>query len=146
MSCSDGVRNGNEDGVDCGGPNCPACAAFQSNFVIVAVGGSTGGLFVVLLVTVVIRHAGRRKAARVAVDKPLAGPVKGRGHMHRTSVASMTTVRVGGRLSLTDRELVDYPRRSSAVQPEPEQRPDNLVIDWDRFAQHKSRRNSHGIY
>jgi hypothetical protein len=24
-SCSDGVRNGNEAGVDCGGPNCGPC-------------------------------------------------------------------------------------------------------------------------
>ena len=25
VTCSDGVRNGNEEGVDCGGPNCEAC-------------------------------------------------------------------------------------------------------------------------
>ncbi|MCO6487981.1 MAG: T9SS type A sorting domain-containing protein [Phaeodactylibacter sp.] len=25
-TCSDGVQNGNETGVDCGGPDCPACA------------------------------------------------------------------------------------------------------------------------
>jgi hypothetical protein len=25
VSCEDGVRNGNEAGVDCGGPNCPSC-------------------------------------------------------------------------------------------------------------------------
>jgi len=27
-TCSDGVRNGGEDGVDCGGPDCPACPTY----------------------------------------------------------------------------------------------------------------------
>ena len=25
-SCGDGIQNGNEEGVDCGGPNCGACS------------------------------------------------------------------------------------------------------------------------
>lgn len=29
-TCSDGVMNGNETGVDCGGPDCPACPASPS--------------------------------------------------------------------------------------------------------------------
>jgi hypothetical protein len=29
-SCADGVKNGNETGVDCGGPDCPRCANGQT--------------------------------------------------------------------------------------------------------------------
>jgi hypothetical protein len=30
-TCSDGIRNGNEEGVDCGGPQCTAPCAVQAN-------------------------------------------------------------------------------------------------------------------
>jgi hypothetical protein len=30
-TCDDGVKNGNEMGVDCGGPNCPSCPSLTSH-------------------------------------------------------------------------------------------------------------------
>ena len=35
-SCSDGVKNGNELGVDCGGPNCPPCPSNRMTPVTIA--------------------------------------------------------------------------------------------------------------
>ncbi len=29
VSCSNGRRDGNEEGIDCGGPNCPPCTVFM---------------------------------------------------------------------------------------------------------------------
>ena len=34
-SCLDGRRNGNEEGVDCGGPNCVPCTRYFTVAVIV---------------------------------------------------------------------------------------------------------------
>lgn len=31
ITCSDGIQNGSETGVDCGGPDCPACPTLPSN-------------------------------------------------------------------------------------------------------------------
>ncbi len=45
-SCTDGVKNGAETDVDCGGGSCPACATGQSCFLTTdcATGGCSGGI------------------------------------------------------------------------------------------------------
>lgn len=50
VSCVDGVRNGNEEGLDCGGPNCDACpgsGASTSRFLVV--GLIILGVFILLI-------------------------------------------------------------------------------------------------
>lgn len=36
-TCDDGIQNGNETGVDCGGPDCPACPPCNENMVTVTI-------------------------------------------------------------------------------------------------------------
>jgi hypothetical protein len=36
-TCNDGIQNGNETGVDCGGPDCPACPPCNDNIVTVTI-------------------------------------------------------------------------------------------------------------
>ena len=47
VSCEDNMHNGDETGVDCGGLQCPACAA-TSGRVYVMLGGGLGALGVVI--------------------------------------------------------------------------------------------------
>lgn len=68
-SCSDGVRNGHEDGVDCGGECAAACTVMNNhgaggsmNAVVAAV-SALGGVALVIVVTVVAK---RRCSARAA--------------------------------------------------------------------------------
>lgn len=54
VTCDDGVKNGNEEGVDCGGPNCVACAGksgpwFTSMMFGVVVGSVVGLLLIAML-------------------------------------------------------------------------------------------------
>ena len=70
-TCSDGVRNLNEVGVDCGGPQCPPCAGaaplqlygfpILTASVVLAVAGAT--LVAVLAVVIAAVRRRRRKAA-----------------------------------------------------------------------------------
>ena len=67
-SCNDGLKNGNEKGVDCGGPNCPACneQSFLSagaGTVVVAVWLVAGVVFVVVGVIVAYRRVTQRSIA-----------------------------------------------------------------------------------
>ena len=64
-SCDDGVRNGNEEGVDCGGPNCESTCdslalasvfgAFGNIPLAAVVGAAFAAVVTVVAVVVVIR-------------------------------------------------------------------------------------------
>ena len=71
-SCSDGVQNGNEAGIDCGGP-CPSCTSTRKSptkviSIAVVVGGSLI-VVVVSAVTAVIVRRQQSKRARVEDSK-----------------------------------------------------------------------------
>jgi hypothetical protein len=60
-SCEDGVRNGNEEGVNCGGPNCVKCAAARLakvSFVIVGIAGAITAVVVTVVGLYIRRSVG----------------------------------------------------------------------------------------
>ena len=76
-SCSDGVKNGNELGVDCGGPNCPACAAhMMSPFLIAYIGA--GAVCAAALAFIVIRRVRSKASGTVAPEKPTTKVASGK--------------------------------------------------------------------
>lgn len=79
MSCSDGIRNGNEEGSDCGGPNCLPCTLLKSPMPpSQPTSGSSQSLvqwiilsacimgLVIIVAVVVLRRARSRGAAKSA--------------------------------------------------------------------------------
>ena len=94
-SCKDGVKNGNELGVDCGGPNCPACRnpVTSSNLAIIVIGGLCAAVAVGVLAVVGFRMYTRGKVGRVdvvvsAVSAAAAGgAVGGNGRLVGTAAS-----------------------------------------------------------
>ena len=131
-SCEDGVRNGNEEGVDCGGPNCVECVAVkpaEMSLVVIGVGGAAGVVGIVLAV-VVFRHWYRRRLAVVVPVKP------------STTGTAATPKRVtfaNSRRLVLGKQHSDKRRASSTVTP-------IVNVDWSqqesRQPSHAGRRNS----
>ncbi len=69
-SCNDGVKNGNEEGVDCGGPNCVACASVMTVPLVMIVSVGVGGLAGLLTALVLYKRCARQLAAKAAVVVP----------------------------------------------------------------------------
>ena len=82
VSCSDGVRNGNEEGVDCGGPNCELSCSdsprLQIMYIMVAGGCGVGGLAIAGVVGRVFFKQYRRKNAIRPVRTSTVVPIAGR--------------------------------------------------------------------
>jgi hypothetical protein len=74
-SCEDGVSNGNEEGVDCGGPNCIKCAArlAKVSFIVASVAGLAAA-FVVAVVGLYIRRWYRLRQTAVVPVQSTDGP------------------------------------------------------------------------
>lgn len=104
-SCTDGVRNGNEEGVDCGGPNCAPCAHGINSVILWAAVGSGACIAVLLLL-----FAGRTIA-------------------NRKRKTSITPIQVKRKRSSV------FSRKADSVQPTVSVVPDwekerTLVPDW----------------
>ncbi len=120
-SCEDGVRNGNEEGVDCGGPNCVECAAAYRaetsvSLVVVGVAGCAAA-FVVVAFGLYVRRWYRLRQALVAPEKPDPGP-------RRVSLMNTRKVMLGkqhsGRASSTVTPIVNIEwSRHESRQPSP---------------------------
>ena len=72
-SCSNRIKDGNEADIDCGGPQCPACAVAVSTIagvnsrVLMAAGG--GGVVVLIVLAIVLACVVRkRRRARRRID------------------------------------------------------------------------------
>ena len=125
-SCSDGVRNGNEEGVDCGGPDCDACGPgaisassgsaadwLAKHTRLVAGVGAAAGVITLLIAAVKcwnVRH--EKQSSGRGVDKaPGAATLK-------------PTRRISGRQPVAGAS--SHTKKSSTVVPE------NLVVDWTK--------------
>ena len=75
VSCTDKVRNGNEEGVDCGGPQCAACGdgaatVFGFPLATIAIAGALASAVAAAgLVTVVVVARRKRAASRPSIVK-----------------------------------------------------------------------------
>ncbi len=119
-SCEDGVRNGNEEGVDCGGPNCAECSAAdhaKMSLVVIGVGG-VAGVVVLAVAGLYLWRWYRLRQAVVMPMKPVPGP-----HARRVSLVNPRKVVLGKQHSW---------RASSTVTP-------IVNIEWSR---HESRQRS----
>jgi EGF-like domain len=65
VSCNDGVKNGNEVGVDCGGPNCDACLAPKPVVPYLVIGMCIAAGIVVALILYFVRRQYRRASDKV---------------------------------------------------------------------------------
>ncbi len=72
VSCVDGVRNGNEEGVDCGGPVCDACSSHDSGGVLgltstqlIVCGACTVLASGALVMVALLRRRAKRKKPQV---------------------------------------------------------------------------------
>jgi hypothetical protein len=124
-TCVDGVRNGNEEGVDCGGPNCVACTStsmLTATATAVAFAGM-GVLFSVLIGTYLWRRRQRRQASASVAPTPVVASARSTGK--RVSLKHARTVVLGRQHSRESR------RRSSAVMP-------SITIDWTVYERRPS--------
>lgn len=105
MTCSNGKKDGSEEGVDCGGPVCPSCSeAGMPTFVWTVIGLATvTGVVIVILVA---RAAWARRATRRSSKQatPFASRPRRRGSQQyqRQSTAASRLATPGPLSGLTD--------------------------------------------
>jgi hypothetical protein len=109
-SCEDGVRNGNEEGVDCGGPNC-AVQCSSEGIPVVLIGAAAAAAAVILaVIALCVRRWYRRQQGTVVPlmvlkSKGAGGPkmvslvhsrqiVLGRQHSRRRSSMVMPVINI----------------------------------------------------
>ena len=162
-SCTDGVRNGNEVGVDCGGPNCDACLVdvfpgTRLSLWMLAAVSITGLVLVTVVVLLVLRWYRRRSSGAGAFDPQAVVPVGSARSSRRDGNASGAVRKVTVRPWAGDTpDDADVARRRNSrkssymlfgkqkVQPLPKRtgrrhgvaRAVNLdsalVVDWEAF-------------
>lgn len=133
-SCADGVKNGNEIDVDCGGPNCAACPALpitSKPFPIIAVAAGVAGTVVaaILLLLWYLRSK-LRKNTVVSLQKkpPKIAPTLSPVYAVKRRVKGGSVVpSPSQRSALTPTRILvamrsDKPERFQPVNP---------VIEWD---------------
>lgn len=121
-SCSDHLKNGNELGVDCGGPNCPACATQQLPVVIVVMGVVSGLAVVGTVVVLFARRAGWLRT--------------GGAEKASTGSALKRDSRSGG-----NRRMVQVMPAQESPKPRRGRgghRPEDGVVDWGSSSQRKN--------
>ena len=103
-SCTDNIRNGNEEGVDCGGPNCPACKAKSStmftSIIKLSIIVSAGSLVLFVLYSVFCRKrktlpdvtaTGVKETADVLKREPVVTSTQARRQPGRQSIESASS-------------------------------------------------------
>lgn len=137
-TCTDGVKDGNELGVDCGGPNCGPCPASLSRYI--HIGEYASGAVAGVTALVVLLYTGRQllqrwrndgsqssKAASVypaPVRKKLSKEVGSTRSPKRQAVAPVQR----GRFNARQRQHSDAPGMEVPT-------PLNPMIDWSAFSQ-----------
>lgn len=86
VSCSDGVKDGNEVDVDCGGPNCAPCAISSASGAIPAgmITGISSGCISLLLLSAIIIWWRRRHLKIASAPSP--------SHVRRRSLVNSKAV------------------------------------------------------
>jgi hypothetical protein len=112
-SCEDGVRNGNEVDVDCGGENCQPCSQTSRFTLIVAIIGAVSVVCVTVVAVIYLRRWYRHRKSSVVPSAITPGA-------KHTKLANTKTRRI---LLGQQRSPV---RRSSAVTP-------SITIAWQTY-------------
>ena len=115
-SCNDRVQNGNEEGVDCGGPNCGPCIVDSPYNLATTVGASLGSVFVFGLIVggyTLYRHKSTRARRVVIGDVEVDGYDVPHGDK-RTSTGKGTIITVAA--DPNQRDVVHY--SSTVVSPD----------------------------
>ena len=130
-TCDDGVRNGNEVGVDCGGPNCGPCAGPPKTFraMVIGIGAVVGGIAVFIASIVGVRLWNRWKRGRVGVISNVT--------RQPSRVVPKSSVQVREvRASIGNSTWADNKRGSHVIPLV-----DPVVVDWAAH-EHPKKRNS----
>jgi EGF-like domain len=75
-SCSDGVKNGNEEGVDCGGPNCGECPSTSPIPYFLIGGCVTISVFVLIALYLVRRYFRMKERIKPLPKKGAGAPLR----------------------------------------------------------------------
>lgn len=147
VSCSDGKQDGNEEGVDCGGPNCAACAFVSTApgggtpawWVQVGIVGGCGGMVLLVALVLGVRHMLRQRNGK--------GPAKalGGGSGKRPPMTRSVRVVPAPRSS---KDLGASPRKGALAVPKvkgssrhlgplsrasPRQQGEVRVVEWEEL-------------
>lgn len=119
-SCTDGVKDGNEEGVDCGGPNCPVCPHPSKSNIAMLIGIGMGVMGGALIIAAYVSYRFVQLHSRVAVH-----PVPGR----KKKVVKAAPRHTRG-------SLVVVSKKKSGVLPDAT--PAAVVVDWESHEAVKS--------
>ena len=135
VSCGDGVRNGNEEGVDCGGPHCsaqcPPSTQYEPRQLIAVLGA---GLVVACVAGLAITMRLRRTKTEAFSSKAVAGTSATTSSVPESATraaAKPTGRRAGGRNSSSSSSKVE-PHQLASVAP----------VDWLRGGKSDDERNA----
>lgn len=128
-TCTDGVKDGNELGVDCGGPNCKPCGAAH-NSLVVSISVTVSCVVVVGTVLVYLYHR-VHSGKGLATVKPNPLQLK-LDPVSRKSVVAAKVTHVAPQQRLAVAPSADTPRSSHAYDV-PDHEPSkklSLVMNW----------------
>ena len=121
-SCTDGVRNGNEKGIDCGGQNCAPCAPDKTLSMTAVIAGASMSAVVCVVLALLIRRWHRRRQSAVVPLKAGSKVIPRQVKLTDTRTRKMTL----------GKQQSDRARRFSGITP-------SITIDWTMHERRASR-------